>query len=878
MVRTAAGVLAMAVAASAFGQAAPWPAPVFSKPDRIRYDQRCFYIDGKPAFIFSGAFQYFRCPRELWKDRFEKLKAAGLNTVETYLYWAYHEPEKPRGVDDFSKLQHMEEISDFVQTARDMGFNVIIRPGPYICAEVDRGGLPEWLLTEKPADWKAGTAFLRSNHPAILGWDKHWYEAVAKVLKPHLVTNLPAGQPGVILWQLENEYDLSNVQPPVRADVLHHLAQDALDAGIDVPMFVCRTTVPADDDFLKARIFDTATCYPGYTMANLVRRIGDIGAPQPERPRAVTELQGGWFAQVGGKLSEEMGYNAAQLNQLGMVCLEQGVTTINYYLVYGGSNFGRSAAQQLIQSYDYDAPIREWGGVGPRYEALAMLGNLLKEHGAALAQTTLVNVRAEGAPTDLHVTVRHADSGGTYIFVRSDKRNAPAAGSFSLPATAGGAAMTVHYDLPAYGAKILYLPPGASDETKGEWLPKPFKMPERPEMAAMPSPLPLSKPVAHPETFTNFRPIGDDATFAQLGINDTRYVCFRTHLTLTDAQMATPPILLARSAGGGLAFRINGKDVPPATGTRNIFPLAGAGKAGDNVVEILYENNGYIHHTGNLDNDKGPPDVRLLPASAMKSAISEWKMKVLTGPMRNRPEAAADFNDADFKPVSVEGGANIGTENTNAAFRATLTATDEMLKQGVRLVLGTLDDTGELYINGERVAATAELSESLSLDVTKYLKPGPNSLAVLITNTNQIGGLFNGAYVVPPGNPLTGWEIADAVAPVGDAAWAAVDAAAAPSLFLSRYRMTFAPVPDVAGAWMPWRLHLEGDANAWVSFNGHLLGQYWAVGPQRDYWLPECWLKKDGQNVIELQGRSVGNGPIIKVAEVRPVVEAAEKR
>ena len=118
----------------------------FSLPDRIRYDNRSLIIDGKPTFIFSGAMHYFRCPRELWKDRLEQLKDAGLNCVETYLAWNFHEPEEPASPDDFSKLRGMEQIGDFIQTARDLGLYVIIRPGPYICAEVDRDGFPGWLM------------------------------------------------------------------------------------------------------------------------------------------------------------------------------------------------------------------------------------------------------------------------------------------------------------------------------------------------------------------------------------------------------------------------------------------------------------------------------------------------------------------------------------------------------------------------------------------------------------------------------------------------------------------------------------------------------------------------------------------------------------
>ena len=84
----------------------------------------------------------------------QKMKDAGLNCVDTYLAWNLHEPEEPVNPDDYSKLRDMEQISDFIQTARDLGLYVIIRPGPYICAEVDRGGLPGWLMKYR-AGWIA---------------------------------------------------------------------------------------------------------------------------------------------------------------------------------------------------------------------------------------------------------------------------------------------------------------------------------------------------------------------------------------------------------------------------------------------------------------------------------------------------------------------------------------------------------------------------------------------------------------------------------------------------------------------------------------------------------------------------------------------------
>src|SRR5580698_8955479 len=107
---------------------------------RLQFDQHCISIDGKDMVVFSGAFHYFRCPKELWADRFRKLKQAGFNAVETYVAWNYHEQTPPGGRDDFSKLD-MTDLHDWLAMATDQfGLRVILRPGPYICAEWDGGG------------------------------------------------------------------------------------------------------------------------------------------------------------------------------------------------------------------------------------------------------------------------------------------------------------------------------------------------------------------------------------------------------------------------------------------------------------------------------------------------------------------------------------------------------------------------------------------------------------------------------------------------------------------------------------------------------------------------------------------------------------------
>src|SRR5438045_2949505 len=209
--------ISILVSVASFSTAADSSRP-FLHPDRIRYDSQCLTIDGKDMFIYSGAFHYFRCPKELWRDRFQKIKDAGFNAVETYAAWNWHEKEMPGSLKDFSKVD-LTELDEWLKMAEDFGFYIIIRPGPYICAEWDAGGFPQWLITKRPE--KITTkVWYRGDDPAFVAWEKHWYTAVAKVAAPYQITHRPAGKPGIILWQLENEYDYAGQPPEVRR---HHL-------------------------------------------------------------------------------------------------------------------------------------------------------------------------------------------------------------------------------------------------------------------------------------------------------------------------------------------------------------------------------------------------------------------------------------------------------------------------------------------------------------------------------------------------------------------------------------------------------------------------------------------------------------------------------
>ena len=156
----------------------------------LTYNKDKFYLDDKEFTIISGAMHYFRIPREYWYDRLLKLKECGFNTVETYTCWNLHEPEE--GVFDFSGMLDLEA---YIEIAQELGLYVILRPGPYICAEWEFGGLPAWLLKYKDME-------IRCNDDLYISKvDRYMKELLGRIRK-YLSTN--GGN--IIMMQIENEY------------------------------------------------------------------------------------------------------------------------------------------------------------------------------------------------------------------------------------------------------------------------------------------------------------------------------------------------------------------------------------------------------------------------------------------------------------------------------------------------------------------------------------------------------------------------------------------------------------------------------------------------------------------------------------------------
>ena len=157
----------------------------------ITYNDKSFLMDGKEYTIVSGAMHYFRIPRPYWRDRLDKLKQGGFNTVETYTCWNLHEPKE--GEFDFSG---MLDLGAYIDEAASLGLNVILRPGPYICSEWEFGGLPAWLLSYE-------NIALRCMDERFLSKVRRYYHALFEHIGQH---RLATHGGNVVMVQIENEY------------------------------------------------------------------------------------------------------------------------------------------------------------------------------------------------------------------------------------------------------------------------------------------------------------------------------------------------------------------------------------------------------------------------------------------------------------------------------------------------------------------------------------------------------------------------------------------------------------------------------------------------------------------------------------------------
>lgn len=305
-----------------------------------------FVKDGKPVKLISGAVHYFRNMPDNWADIFKKIKALGCNCAETDCAWNMH--EKQPGVFDFTGNLN---IAEFIKAAGEEGLMVIVRPGPYICAEWEFGGLPWWIQTEPNME-------IRCSNKEYIRYFDRYLDRLFEEIRPLLCTN---GGP-VIMLQCENEYGYYG-------DDKEYLRDSYINKGIDVPLFTSDGT--GADNLLDGSI---KGCLPTLNFGSRVEEnFRAFNTLFPDKPKMCMEMWNGWFDAWG----DEKHHTTSPEDYAQVVDDMLKIGSLNMYMFIGGTNFGfTSGANHYekfapdVTSYDYDAMLTECGDITPKYLAV----------------------------------------------------------------------------------------------------------------------------------------------------------------------------------------------------------------------------------------------------------------------------------------------------------------------------------------------------------------------------------------------------------------------------------------------------------------------------------------------------------------------------
>jgi beta-galactosidase len=344
---------AFAQIAQVGGQSAPQPTPD-GKPHTFRAATGEFQLDGKPFRIISGEMHYPRIPREYWRARLRMARAMGLNAITTYVFWNEHEPTP--GKYDFTGNN---DVAEFIREAQQEGLYVILRPGPYVCAEWEFGGYPAWLL-------KDPTTVVRSLDPKFMVPATRWIKRLGQELAPLQIGN---GGP-ILLVQVENEYGSFG-------DDHVYMEQNRkalVDAGFTKAQLY---TADGPGDIANGSLPDlpVGINFDGNHPGSAEKSFATLKAARPNGPFINSEFWAGWFDHWGGTHAHtNTDVQAANLDWM----LRQGYS-VSIYMFHGGTDFGwmnganssdaKKDYEPDVTSYDYDSALDESGRPTPKFFA-----------------------------------------------------------------------------------------------------------------------------------------------------------------------------------------------------------------------------------------------------------------------------------------------------------------------------------------------------------------------------------------------------------------------------------------------------------------------------------------------------------------------------
>ena len=305
-----------------------------------------FLLNGQPFVVKAAELHYPRIPRPYWEQRIKMCKALGMNTICLYVFWNIHEQQE--GKYDFTGNN---DVAAFCRLAQKNGMYVIVRPGPYVCAEWEMGGLPWWLLKKKDIR-------LREDDPYFLARVKAFEAEVGRQLAPLTIQN---GGP-IIMVQVENEYGSYGVNKQYVSQIRDIVKASGFDK---VTLFQCDWASNFEnnglDDLLWTMNFGTGS--------NIDAQFKRLKQLRPETPLMCSEFWSGWFDKWGAR--HETRPAKAMVEGIDEMLSKN--ISFSLYMTHGGTSFGHWAGANSpgfapdVTSYDYDAPINEYGHATPKF-------------------------------------------------------------------------------------------------------------------------------------------------------------------------------------------------------------------------------------------------------------------------------------------------------------------------------------------------------------------------------------------------------------------------------------------------------------------------------------------------------------------------------
>ncbi|XP_031273825.1 beta-galactosidase 3-like [Pistacia vera] len=516
----------------------------------VNYDKKALIINKQKRILFSGSIHYPRSSQTMWEDLIKKAKDGGLDVIDTYVFWNVHEPSP--GNYDFGGRN---DLVQFIKLVQKVGLYVHLRIGPYICAEWNFGGFPVWLK------FVPGISFRTDNEP----FKRAMQEFTQKIVQMMKDEKLFESQGGpIILSQIENEYEPDRLAFGSAGEAyINWAAKMAIGLNTGVPWVMCKE-FDAPDPVIN-------TCNGFYC---------DSFSPnKPFKPKLWTENWTGWFTEFGGPIYqrpvEDIAFAVARF-------ILKGGSFVNYYMYHGGTNFGRTAGGPFITtSYDYDAPIDEYGLIRePKYGHLKELHKAVKlcERALLSADPYIVSL---GNYEQAHVF--SSKSGGCAAFLSN----------FNSESTATVTFNNKHFKLPPWSISIL---PDCKNAV--------FNTANVRSQASNAQMLPTNVKLVSWETFNeDIFSAEDDSTITVSGLleqlNITRdtsdYLWYSTNVDIGSSESFLrgdqQPTLTVGSRGHALHVFVNGQLSGSASGTRENRRFTFTGNvnlhAGVNKISLL---------------------------------------------------------------------------------------------------------------------------------------------------------------------------------------------------------------------------------------------------------------------------------------------------